>query len=323
LKKEYRTLRYHLPPHEHVVKVLDADFLPGDGPPFLVFEFLDGLDVGEMIESKLFAPADGRKLAREVVSGLAHLHRHGVYHCDIKPRNLLWTDHGTKIIDFNVSVAVEDELSHGGGSRRYLPPDVDLSGQPTTGELADRDLYALGITLYEVITGRYPWDTASPPPGEPARDPRELSGFADLAPELVALLLKAIAPRRVERYASAEEFLVTLEDIPHVRSTRPEIAAKSVSVLPLPILTGLEPARPNTNPYVAYLLTLFSQSQRSNSGTRGLDALSEQLYVETALDRELIPAVLASEFRLVIITGNAGDGKTAFLQKSGAAGGGG
>ena len=93
------------------------------------------------------------------------------------------------------------------------------------------------------------------------------------------------------------------------------MAAKPVSTLPLPMLTGLEPARPNTNPYVAYLLTLYSQSQRSNSGTRGLDALSEQLYVETALDRELIPAVLAGEFRLVLITGNAGDGKTAFLQK--------
>jgi serine/threonine protein kinase len=315
LKKEYRTLRYHLPPQEHVVKVIDADFLPGDGPPFLVFEFLDGLDVGEMIENKIFAPADGLKLAREVTSGLAHLHRHGVYHCDIKPRNLLWTDHGTKIIDFNVSVAVEDELSHGGGSRRYLPPDCDLSGIPTQGELADRDLYALSITLYEVITGRYPWDAASPPPGEPARDPRELSGFADLAPELVALLLKAMAPRRSERFASAAEFLAILEGIPDVRSTRPEMAAKPVSTVPLPMLTGLEPARPNTNPYVAYLLTLYSQSQRSNSGTRGLDALGEQLYVETALDRELIPAVLAGEFRLVIITGNAGDGKTAFLQK--------
>ena len=314
LKKEYRTLR-NLPPHEHVVKVLDADFLPGDGPPFLVFEFLDGLDVDEMIESKIFAPADGLKLAREVASGLVHLHRHGIYHCDIKPRNLLWTDQGTKIIDFNVSVAVEDELSHGGGSRPYRPPDVDLSGLPTEGELGDRDLYALGITLYEVITGRYPWEAASPPPGEPARDPRELSGFADLAPELVTLLLKAIAPRRVERYVSAEEFLVTLEAIPDVRATRPEVVEKPGSPLPLPMLTGLEPARPNTNPYVAYLLTLYSQSQRSNSGTRGLDTLSEQLYVETALDRELIPAVLAGEFRLVLITGNAGDGKTAFLQK--------
>jgi serine/threonine protein kinase len=316
LRKEYRTLR-HLPAHEHVVKVIDADFLPGEGPPFLVFEFLDGLDVGEMLDSRLFVPADGLKLGREVASGLAHLHRHGVYHCDIKPRNLLWTEPGAKIIDFNVSVAVEDELSHGGGSRRYLPPDFDLAVIPTPGELADRDLYALGVTLYEVITSRYPWDAASPPPGELARDPRELSGFADLAPELVTVLLKAIAPRRSERYAAAEGFLAALEGIPEARSIRPALVDKPASSLPLPVLPGLAPAKPNTNPYVAYFLTLYSQSQHSNSGTRGLDALGEQLYVETALDRELIPAVLAGEFRLVLITGNAGDGKTAFLQKLG------
>ena len=72
---------------------------------------------------------------------------------------------------------------------------------------------------------------------------------------------------------------------------------------------------PNTNPYVAHLLTLYSQSRLSNSGTRGLDAFGEQTYVETALDRDLVPAVLGGEFGLVIISGNAGDGKTAFLQK--------
>jgi hypothetical protein len=147
------------------------------------------------------------------------------------------------------------------------------------------------------------------------RGTRALSGFADLAPELVTLLLKAIAPRRAERYTSAEEFLAALETIPEVRSTRPEVIEKPASTLPLPTLIGLEQAKPNTNPYVTYFLTLYSQSQRSNSGTRGLDALSEQLYVDTALDRELISAVLAGEFRLVLITGNAGDGKTAFLQK--------
>ena len=319
LKKEYRSLRA-LPLHPHVVKVIDADFLPGDGPPFLVFEFIDGLDVGEMIEAKLLTPADGLKLGREVASGLVHLHRpradhRGVYHCDIKPRNLLWTESGTKIIDFNVSVIANEDITHGGGSHKYLPPDLDRSGLPTDGELADRDLYALGVTLYEVITGHYPWDAASPPPGELARDPRELSGFGDLAPELATILLKAIAPKRGDRYTSAEEFLAALESIaePRVKPANGTTSASSSVSLALPRDSPTFP--PNTNPYVAYLLTLYSQSQRSNSGTRGLDTMGEQLYVETALDRDLVPAVFAGEFRLIIITGNAGDGKTAFLQK--------
>ena len=319
LKKEYRILRT-LPPHPHVVKVIDADFLPGDGPPFLVFEFIDGLDIGEMIEDKLLPPADGLKLGREVASGLVHLHRpradhRGVYHCDIKPRNLLWTDSGTKIIDFNVSVIANKDMTHGGGSRKYLPPDLDLSGLPTDGELADRDLYALGITLYEVITGRYPWDAASPPPGEPARDPRELSGFMDLAPELATVLLKATAPKRGDRYTSAEELLAALESIPEPRIKPANGTTASSSSVSLALPLASTPPQPNTNLYVTYLLTLYSQSQRSNSGTRGLDTMGERLYVETALDRDLVPAVVAGEFRLVLITGNAGDGKTAFLQK--------
>ena len=48
------------------MKVIDADFCPGDGPPFLVFYYIDGLDVGEMIEGRLFTPPDGLRLAREV-----------------------------------------------------------------------------------------------------------------------------------------------------------------------------------------------------------------------------------------------------------------
>ena len=71
---------------------------------------------------------------------------------------------------------------------------------------------------------------------------------------------------------------------------------------------------PNTNPYLRHLLTVYSQSKRTNAGTRGLDIISEQTYVETALDRDLLPSVLSGEFSLVIISGNAGDGKTAFLQ---------
>ena len=148
LKKEYRTL-LRVPEHPNVVRVFDADLLPGKGPPFIVFEFVNGFDVGEMIEGGAFSPEDALELARQAVVGLLHLHQHDVYHCDIKPRNLLWTDRGVKIIDFNVSILASNDVGHGGGSRRYLPPDLDLSVEPTTTDLADRDLYALGLTVYQ------------------------------------------------------------------------------------------------------------------------------------------------------------------------------
>lgn len=324
LKKEYKTL-LRIPDHPNVVKVIYADFIPGNGPPFIVFEYIDGLDVGEMIEANLFALEDALELARNVVSGLAHLHSAGIFHCDIKPRNLLWTERGAKIIDFNVAVFGASG-DRGGGSRRYLPPDLDLEAVPTTSDLGDRDLYALGITLYEAVTGRYPWlDAQIPPPGKTAGDPRELSNLSNIAPELVDVMLKAIAPKRADRFASATEFQSALTSVPAARRAPQPVTQ-------VPHIWGIAgegsnprgaghgggrgaPIPPNTNPYIRHLLTVYSQSKRSNAGTRGLDVISEQTYVETALDRELLPSVLSGEFSLVIISGNAGDGKTAFLQK--------
>lgn len=318
LKKEYKTL-LRIPDHPNVVKVIDADFIPGNGPPFIVFEYIEGLDVGEMIEANLFAPEDALELARNVVSGLVHLHSAGVFHCDIKPRNLLWTERGAKIIDFNVA-AFGASGERGGGSLRYLPSDLDREAVPTPSDLADRDLFALGVTLYEAVTGRYPWGNAqTPPPGRNAVDPREQSTLSNISPEFVDVMLKLIAPSRADRFASAAELLGALAQVPAAQRA-PQPVTPMLSTWSLHTDDSIAgsseaPVAPNTNPYVRHLLTVYSQSKRSNAGTRGLDVISEQTYVETALDRDLLPSVLAGEFSLVIISGNAGDGKTAFLQK--------
>ena len=313
LKKEYRNL-VSIPEHPHVVRVLDGDVIPGSNIPYLVFEYVEGSDVGDMIQDRLLSPEDALELGKQVIEGLVHLHAQGFHHCDIKPRNLLWTQKGAKIIDFNVSVRADDKDSRGGGSRRYLPPDFDPEIIPHNGERADRDLYALGLTLYEALTSRYPWDTTEPPINKPAPDPRELSGFGDLAPELVNVVLKAIAPRRAERYHTAIDFRDALAEVRHAR----RIQTVSLTAMATAASSGqavLSESAPNSNAFVSHLLTLYSQSRRSNAGTRGMDALGFSAYVDTALDRALLPAVLQGEFRLVLISGNAGDGKTAFLQR--------
>lgn len=68
----------------------------------------------------------------------------------------------------------------------------------------------------------------------------------------------------------------------------------------------------NHNLFVDKFLTIYSQSEFSTSGTRGYDPVT---YVDTKLDRELIPRIMSPETRLVVLTGNAGDGKTAFIQR--------
>jgi serine/threonine protein kinase len=309
LKQEYRTL-LRVPDHPNVVRVVDADTLPGDGPPYIVFEFVEGDDVNVLIEQERFAPEDALELLRQVAAGLDHLHRHGFYHCDIKPSNLIWTRDGAKIIDFNVSVRGEGE--HGGGSRKYLPPDFEPTTVPSGADLADRDVYALGITTYQALTRRYPWNTTTPPL-EPARDPREWPNLKDLAPELAELLLRLIAPRRADRLGSADELIQALEGVEQV--WRPKMETDSSSTWLVPALADGGTIPPNTNPFVRHLLTQYSQSEVTNAGTRGLDALGRETYVTTLLDDDLAPAVLGGEFKLVVITGNAGDGKTAFLQQ--------
>ena len=84
--------------------------------PYIVFEYVEGLDVSELIEAEALSLEDSVRIARESAEGLAHLHKHGVYHQDVKPSNLLWTDKGVRIIDFNVAVSEKDEAQGGGGT---------------------------------------------------------------------------------------------------------------------------------------------------------------------------------------------------------------
>lgn len=310
LRREYKILA-KLPDHPHVVKVIWADRLP-DETPYMVFDYVDGIDVRDLIDAQALSLEDAVALAGQVALGLQHLHKNDVYHQDIKPSNLLWTDSGVRILDFNVAVLGRDDWPSG-GTRRYIPPDYGYAEEPTTIEKADRDLYALGITIYECITGRYPFNEPMPSLREGPRDPRENPGCETLSPELVKVLLKTIALSRAERFASAEELLEALNEVKQLRAAmHPRVAHISAT---LPNIMGFISERPNFNPFVSQLLTLYSQSQRSNAGTRGLDTIGEATYVPTLLDEKLRPAILGGDLRLVILSGNAGDGKTAFIQK--------
>lgn len=313
LRREYKTLT-NLPDHPHVVKVIWADRMAdAKQTPYIVFEYVEGLDVSDLIDAEALSLDDAVRIVREAAEGLAHLHRHGVYHQDVKPSNLLWTDKGVRIIDFNVAVSENDEVQGGGGTRHYLPPDYDYNSEPDASDRMDRDLYALGVSFYECLTGKYPFDDPTPPIKTQPKDPKQFKGCADLSSSLVNVLVKMIAPERKDRFASIDEFLTAMAEVKRLRSvlTTGEIGAgpKVVSKL------GFEPTKPNTNPFVTHLLTLYSQSQVSNAGTRGLDEVGKATYVPTYLDEKLKPALLKGEFRLVIISGNAGDGKTAFIQQ--------
>ncbi|WP_063010673.1 methylation-associated defense system protein kinase MAD6 [Nocardia nova] len=305
LRQEYQIL-LRLPSHPNVVKVDSAGYLDNGTVPYLVFEYLDGRDLRDLLGDGPLNPADALRVGRDLAAGLAFLHDSGVYHCDIKPSNVLRTDHGCKILDFNVAVTSESSMSRTGGNHRYRPPDNADGAQLDATRLIDRDVYGAGLILYETLTGHWPFDSHSRPVlAELPYDPRRFDGLADLSDEFVAVVRKAIMPLRGDRFASAEEFRTALESIGAIR--RPRSA-------PIPDRLLRIPTEPEgTNPFVAHLQTLYSQSRTSNAGTRGQDP--RHLYVATLLDTRLTEDVLAGTYRLVIITGNAGDGKTAFLEE--------
>jgi len=295
----------------NVVRMLDVDVLPKPySHPFLVFEFVTGEDLGEVIRGGTLTPSDVLRIGIDAAEGLKYLHSLDVWHCDIKPGNLLWTEDGVKILDFGIAKTPETTQGHTASTPRYTPPDLDQVPASAAGYV-DRDLYALGITLYEALTNAYPWDGAStPPPAVAAEDPRERFTLPGVSAKLVETILKAISPERGVRFTSAEELLTVLKaaaEQPKLTLPEPVKSAPAVAF-------GGDGTVSGHNPFVAYLQTLYSQSRRSNRGTRGMDAADVRVYVPTGLDLALAKSVLAGAHSLVIVTGNAGDGKTAFLE---------
>ena len=212
LEQEYNALR-QVPEHPYIVKVIWAGQLRDD-TPFIAFEYIDGKDVETLIESKTLSREKAVEIAQQTATGLSHLHQHQVRHQDIKPSNLFLTDKGIRIIDFNVAVSDNGEITASAGTRRYMPPDCKPTLDSTTSEKVDRDLYALGIVFYECVTGSYPFDEPQPPIGKLPHNPREIKGCEDLSDELVQLLMQAIAPKRADRFTSAEEFLKVINSLP-------------------------------------------------------------------------------------------------------------
>ncbi len=230
VQQEYKTL-LRVPKHPHIVEVIWAGQLRDD-TPFIVFEYVGGQDVEHLIESKTISLEQAVQIAQQTALGLEHLHKHKVRHQDIKPSNLLVTDKGVRIIDFNVAVFDSDEMTISAGTRRYIPPDCRLTLNLSPDEKIDRDLYALGIVFYECVTGHYPFDEPQPPIGKAPHNPTEIAGCEDLAQELVHLLMKAIAPKRADRFVSAAEFLAAISSLRSLRRPIEQSEQNVEQVLP-------------------------------------------------------------------------------------------
>lgn len=307
---EFNQVQPHLPTHPNIVRIVWMDRLgPPLDHPYIVSEFVKGETLEPYCaDERRLAWSDIKRIGIELLDALEALHDHGIYHRDIKPPNVMLElpSHRPKLIDFNIA-AKASEAKGRAGTRRYWAPDVTSAGWG-----AHADLFSLGVVLYELVVRRHPFPHDRPEGGSPY-DPRQIAAGVRYSDELAEFLLKAVQPLAAARFQSAAEMKQALADVPSMLAP---VEAPQV----LPELSGIqlepdEAGRADYNPYVTRMLTLYSQARRTNTGTRGLDDIARLTYVRTGLDEKLAPAITTGRYRLVIVTGNAGDGKTAFLQQ--------
>ncbi|MFN7465216.1 MAG: methylation-associated defense system protein kinase MAD6 [Pseudanabaena sp.] len=257
-KQEYKILR-QLPEHNHIVKVRNAAQLP-DETPFIVFDYVEGRDLTSFRTGFDLSFEQSISIAEQTATGLAHLHKHGIYHQDIKPSNLFITTSEkeicVKIIDFNIAASERDESPTSAGTQRYLPPDFNFQDSTSLEAKIDRDLYALGITFYECLTGHYPFDGGFPAPNLLPLNPDTLGLTIPVPDKLTALLNKAIAPQRSDRFKSTTDFLQSLEKC--FEKSLPD------HPLPKPLEVNVKPITP-PSPIIPIIdaKTFFSSHQNS------------------------------------------------------------
>jgi serine/threonine-protein kinase len=205
--------------HPHIVPVF-AWGETGDGMYYMAMEYLSGGTLKERIMSKGTLPArTATAVALQIAEALQAAHEQGMIHRDIKPRNILITDSGhVKVADFGIAHAAEastiSDLGDILGSVKYMSPEQAI-GEPVG---PGSDLYSLGVVLYEMLTGRVPFEVATPTDvpvkhaEEPPPHPKEIDPKVPEGTD--ALVMKLLATDPADRYASAGELI---EDLRRVR----------------------------------------------------------------------------------------------------------
>jgi hypothetical protein len=194
--------------HENVCRVYDLVELNGE--EFVSMEFVPGRTLKDIeTEERVLPLGRGLAIAKKICRGLAAAHRIGVLHRDLKPENVIVSDDGTpRLMDFGI--AVETAVSHGEKEETVPGTPQFLAAELLRGEAPSvlTDVYAMGVLLFEMFTGRVPFDDADTSrlvrrvlAEEP---PRAQTFRPDLPPELLSILDRAIARDPQARFSDAD-----------------------------------------------------------------------------------------------------------------------
>ncbi len=218
--------------HPHILPLFDSG--EAGGQLFYVMPFIEGESLRDRLTREKQLPvADAVRIAGEVAGALDYAHRHGVIHRDIKPENILLHEGRALVADFGIALAA----SKAGGSRmtetgmslgtpQYMAPEQAMGEREIT---ARADLYALGVTTYEMLAGEPPF-TGPTAQAIVARvmtaEPASLTEQRRTVPAHVeAAVFTALEKLPADRFASAAEFAAALRD----EGARPATASRAAA----------------------------------------------------------------------------------------------
>ncbi len=259
-----------------------------DNQLYMVMEYVEGTTVAEKLEHGAIPVPDALNYIGQVLSAVSYAHSQGVIHRDIKPANMMLTPQGViKLMDFGIARAGEDRsLTMTGttmGSLSYMSPE-QVKGEPTD---VRSDLYSVGVSLYEMVTGQRPFVATSDYSimaahvKEAPKPPAEL--HPGLPSELNEIILMAIAKDPTQRFQTAEAFRNALSSVPVTPSPvipKNVLDARTVTSMAQPLTspTGPAPSAPISAPVAAFrdtntpapMATPVPMPPPSSSGHRGL-----------------------------------------------------
>lgn len=203
--------------HPNIVHVYDVTVI--GNRPCIVMEYVQGKTARALMQEpgtrdrKPLSPRRVAEIARDICDALAYAHTQNVVHRDVKPSNIIVSDRGqAKLMDFGISKVLEagvEGRTDAKGTPQYMPPEQIL-GKEVDGRT---DLYALGISMFESLTGQRPFrgdDVVDQQLHRDIPDPRELN--PDVPEALVEIVHRACRKRLAERYQSAREMADALSD---------------------------------------------------------------------------------------------------------------
>jgi hypothetical protein len=204
--------------HNNIVIVFDAG--DQDGEPYIVMEFVEGTGLDKILkEEQRLRPEVALSVVEQVCLALAYAHRKGVIHRDVKPANVIVQKNGTaKLLDFGIArdeIRVDQTITNTGtlvGTPPYMAPER-FRGVPIDGR---SDIFSAGVLLYQLITGRLPFDADYPAVIEQilrVEPPAPSQLVADCPAALDAIIAHALAKSPLDRYPDADDLAMDLHEV--------------------------------------------------------------------------------------------------------------